>query len=849
MGASKEYVEDLLEQQRRARLEAANRQQYDHDESAQIFGVSAVTKLPSEVVAADLPNLLKQVKADEFNYDDYTDQINGAPAFNRFVSENPYHLSVLERDHKNLPSLERAYRQMSLGWQSGWAMTEIAEIRDRQMVNFEDPDNEQDRERLKQLSQLVEGGMFGADAWYSKVLVGTAQQVPIQAWLIGESLDEAAIGAGAGLAIGAVTGAGAIATSLSGAGRGFMVGRTEAAFRLERGLAYDEYIGLGLNEEEARWAASAVGGVNAALESIGLGALTKRIPGFRNIQNDAVGAMINKVLSKPTMRQAIGRATLMYGEGVATELVTEVMQEVTLMMGKELLRSHAREAGDLRPETEAMNSDEFWDQIGDIAAHTLYGVALIGGIGPSANLIRDSGRAWKADKYGVALDVLGDAAENSETRKSAPTKYEEFVRNLAGDGKKILIEARRFIDYFQEQGMDADEVARSIGITDLGEAEISGMDIEIPADQYLAKIAPTPHHKGLKADIREGPDAMSQNEAQIYRENASQILNEIQELAAKQDPKQAAEDAALTEDIKARLIETGTSPEAAEHQSKFMVGIANLARRAGKDVNQFYHERFGGIVATTNAQMRADKEDFDPFVDPLINRVRANDMPLQRDILGPSLIDRMKALGGLAPDPELDARDIKKQVRDLIREGGLTLDGIAETLAEEGYIVERDPEKVIEALEREISGDAVFSRTHAINTEEQELLGQLEQLAHFIEEAGIELDNMTNAEVRAALAEMDTFYQTDKDLDVNSLAGLTQLALESATHDPSLMAKLAARIPAIAEEQDFGDVRFTDTLTLAGGKEVLHTRAANSDFRRAKKRSNVLQKLKDCLGG
>jgi hypothetical protein len=287
MGATEEYVRDQLERQRKARLESANAQQYDYEESARIFGVEAVTGLPADVVRADLPNLEKQVKANEFDFAQYTDQINGAPVFNEFAAEHPYHLAVLDRDKKNLTGIERALNPIFLGYDAGWAMTEIAEIRDRQLTDFENPDNEKDRARLEELGKFMEGGQFGADAWYEKMFVETARQVPIQAWLMGESLDEMAIGAGVGAAYGAATGAaaggvgalpGAVIGAKVGAWRGFAVGRTEAAFRLERGLAYDEYLGMGLNEEEARWAATAVGGVNAALESIGMGAITKRLP-------------------------------------------------------------------------------------------------------------------------------------------------------------------------------------------------------------------------------------------------------------------------------------------------------------------------------------------------------------------------------------------------------------------------------------------------------------------------------------------------------------------------------------------------------------------------------------------
>jgi len=865
MGATKEYVEDLLEKQRRARLEASNRQQHDPEKSAQIFGVQAVTNLPAEVVAADLPNLLKKVKADEFNYDDYTDRINGAPAFNRFVAENPFHLSVLERDHAELTRLERTYRQMSLSWQSGWAMTEIAEIRDRQLTNFENPDNEADKARLEQLSQLTEGGMFGADSWYAKVLTGTAQQVPIQAWLLGESLDEVAIGTGVGAAYGAATGAaaggvgalpGAATGALYGAGRGLMVGRTEAAFRLERGLAYDEYLGMGLNEEEARWAATAVGGVNAALESIGAGALTKRIPGFDRIMNDKVGGVINSVLTKPTMKQAVARASLQYGEGVATELVTEVLQESTLIAAGELLKANERGRGNLDPSMEAMtvgvpftkSSGEFWDRVGDIAAHTLYSTVLIGGVGPTSSFIRDAGRANKAEKYGAALDVLGDAAEKSETRKNAPTTYEAFVDKVAGDGKKILIEARRFIDYFQEQGMDADQVAQSVGVENLGDAEVNGLDIEIPAGQYLAKIAPSPHHNGLKADIKEGPDSMSQNEAQIYRQNIKLTLKEIQDLAASEDPEQARIDSELIEKVKTRLVETGTSPEAADFQAQIMVGIPNLARRAGKDPQQFFNERFGGIVATTNAQMRADKEDFSPFVDPYLDKIRAGDLPSQREIFGPSLIEAMRARGGIAMDAEIDARDLKKMTRGLVRDGGDTLDGAAEIAHEQGYIAERDPQLLLDALEAEAGGDPVFGSAFDVKQDQQELLSRLEELSNILDQNGIDIADMTNAEVRAAMEELDTYHQDDTKIDTETLGDLGDFVFLSAEHDPQMLARAAAMLPHIAPIQEFGDIQFTDPVTVKG-KPMLHTRSANQEFRRATMRKTLLEKLKDCLGG
>ncbi|NOR35868.1 MAG: hypothetical protein GQ577_03890 [Woeseiaceae bacterium] len=860
-------AEEIYEQMRRQqeeqaqqlRLNVGNEVAPDYDKATRIFAVEARTQLPYQVVEADLPNLEDKLRRDDFDSRRYTDAENGSPFFNDFAGEHPYHPAVLDRDWENLTGIERAWQQIELGWDSGRAMGEIEEIRSRQLDNFENPNQEKDKARLEQLDQLLEGGMFGADAWYTKTLVGTAQQLPIQAWLVAESLDEIAIGAGVGVAYGAATGGGAVATGLFGAGRGFLVGRTEAAFRLERALAYHEYLGMGLNEEEARWAATAVGSVNAALESIGLGALTKRIPGFKQIQNDAVGAMINSVLRKTTMKHAIARASLMYGEGVATELLTEILQETTLIMAGEMLKSYERDRGNLDPTLAPItvgvpftaSSGEFWDRVGDTAAHTLYGVALIAGGGPMSSYVGDTIKIRTAERRLAAYEAMGDAAEKSETRKNAPTKYEEFVNKLVGKEGKILIEARRFIDYFQEQGMDADEVAVSVGIKNLSDAEANGHDIEIPAGQYLAKIAPTNHHSGLVRDLKNAPDQMSANEAQIVREKMVKEVKELQDLQAKEDPEAARQDAEYHAIIKERLIEGGYSPEAAEFKAMILVGIPNLARRAGRtDIEAFQEERFGGIMFTTNAQMRADKENVDLFVDPYLDLIRAGDFPSQRSIFGADLIERIRASGGLPVDPELTARDMAKNFRGLIREGGRSLDDIAEILHEEGYIAQRDPELVVEALDRVAAGEDIFGTQAPINEKGRELRSRLLELENIIEQNAIDIANMSNAEVRAALDAIETYFQSDEPIDTTELTKLTELVFSAAQHDPQMLARAQALLPKLATEQDFGDISFTEDYTLAGTTyQLAATRTFNKEFEMASERKDTLKALKDCLGG
>jgi hypothetical protein len=849
------------EQRQQERLEVSNQlDPNDYDRAARVWAVEAHTKLPYDVVDADLDNLEDQLKRQAFNYEEYTDQVNGAPAFNRFVSENPYHLSVLKRDHKELPALERAYRRMSLGWQSGWAMTEISEIRDRQLANFENPDNEADKKRLEELSRYTEasGTYFGADNWFAKLLVGTAQQVPIQGWLLWESKEEAAIGAGVGTAYGAAVGSGAAGVGalpgaatgfVTGAGKGFLVGRTEAAFRLERGLAYDEYLNMGLNEEEARWAATAVGGVNA-------------VPGFDRIMNDRVGGVINSVLTKPTMRQAVARASLQYGETIATELVTEVMQEATLMAAGEILKANERDRGNMDPQmrpmggeagfTNIVTSGEFWDRVGDIAAHTLYGVGLIGGMGPTATLIRDTNAAYRSNRFGTVLDRLGEAAEKSETRKNVPTMWTKFIANLTKDNETVLVDKEGFTEYFQSQGMDPEQVAASIGVKDLkDQMEDPGTsDLRIPARQYLEKVAPSRHHKGLKQDIRQAAGEYTIREAAAIEAATPKALKDINENIEKVNGEDAAVDAEIINDVKQQLIEAHTMPDAAERQATIMVGIANLARRMRQDPRELYNEVFAGVVAEGK---QAPGQDVDIFVDPYLDTLRAGTLPSQRDIFGPSLIDEIKRVGGLAPDPELDARDVGKQIRGLIKDTGDTLDGIAEMAAEQGFIAERDPELLLEAILREGEGELIFGNQFTINEEARALRDKLDELSNILDQAGIDLQDMTNPEVREAMEKLDVYDQLDDtDIDLDELDELTKNAVTSMLHDPALQARAAAMLPELALTQEFGDIKFRDRVVLqtkAGPMEGVRTRSAQKEFDKAVKRRSVLDKLKDCMSG
>ncbi len=843
------YDEVMRRQQqddRQFRLNVANEQQFDPTRSARIFAVSAKTKMPDEVVDADLDNLEGLVKRNEFNADNYTDEANGSPVFNEFAAENPYHLSVLERDRRNMTRLERGWNALSLSWDAGWGMTEIAEIRDRQKKGDIRPE---DAENLKGLRELMAGGHFGVENKFAKFFTGFAKQLPVQAWLMKESVDEAALGMATGVAVGGAYGAaggtfalpgggtavgalgGAAGGGLWGIGTGFAAGRTEAAMRLEGGLAYDEFTEIGLDDRKARITSEIIGVVNGLAESFSLGVLTKRLPGFRQVQRDATGEVVSRVFSSPTFKGAVGRVSAAWGEGMATEIVTEIFQESTLMAGREHLKAQARAAGDDRPELDPMKSEEFWKTVEQTAIETMYGTAIIAGMGPASQLYRESRQAYQAERMQQVFKSMGEAAKDTELRTTAPGKYEEFINRLTdfGKTKEFLVDAREFDTYFQEQGIDPDEVIQNLGIEAeaMAEARNLGGAIELPMGAYIKDIAATEHHQGLMPHLKtEGTISIS--EAKMLEKNNPELVKELESLVSGAENAELGFEQEMLTDVTGQLVAAGHEASTAGTLANIMLGIPNLARRANIDPQELYERVFGGIVPVTDEALQ--KRDIDVGMDPLLNILRRGKGPSPKAVRGTTLVDFLKKSGGvLDQGGEMSARDAQLEFPGLVSKQGMELDKAAELAAEAGYIAEHDVGLLQEAIDRELSGAEVVGLGK--DPKAVEMAALLDALEELLGVAGIDLANMTNEEVRLRLDAMETFFQD-----------------ENATAETAEIAEIL--VSEIEQTQDFGDTALTDTLRVQEtGKDVKVSQSASTVYNRAVKRRNVVKKLMECVSG
>jgi hypothetical protein len=388
---------------------------------------------------------------------------------------------------------------------------------------------------------------------------------------------------------------------------------------------------------------------------------------------------------------------------------------------------------------------------------------------------------------------------------------------------------------------------------------------------YATKVAPTQAGFDLAADLKVSATAMSAREADVWRANNPDIVKMIEEQsAAVQESATMTAIDKIVQDVTGQLVGAGYSPGAATQLATVMRGIGVLAERMSMDPMKLYDRIFGGVRRVSPQQQMA-QDSVDLMLDPYINRIREKKWPSQREMFGPSLMDLINEAGGINPDdPELQAMDFELGAQDMgvskaklgrWKKEGKTLADIAEVAAEQGYLPERSENQLIEAIRRELSGELVYGSQEAGSEGMRDISAKLDELAAMIDQAGLDLDNLTNEEVRAALEKRDRFLQVDtkelRELTEVALAKVRVLEDVSTVDTPAgtvnvdrSLAETALLLPEVDDRQDFGDITFTDTVRLEEtGKRANRKVLAQRQFDRAVKRRNLMKRLLDCVSG
>jgi len=817
-----EYEKLQQDFQEELRLNVGSQVAPDPTRAARVLNVGAHTGMPYDLIDANLDVLEAEVKRGDFNADAW---MREAPEFAKFASENPYHLSVLKQDEENLTKWERAWRPISLGWESTWAQVEQSRIYSR---HADGNVQEGDEQKLADYEKLLQDHDFGAENPFAKTLVWTAKNLGPMLYTIGNAGDEMLMGTSAGMLTGGVMGTaaggvgmvpGVIAGGTLGMGIGFKTGLAMGSYELLKGEAYGRYIKMGFTHENAAIAAKSAAAIGAGLEAFGINMFVKSIPGAGRITSNAAASIAEKitgdVLARQTMKLAAARVALRYGQLQGVEITTEVLQDSAMTVAQNILADVER-----RPENR-VSWDQYLDQVEETAVETAKAVVLISALGPTMQAPGDYMRARQAQKMRHVYQALGEASADSELRKNVPSEYKAFVERQTKDGpvQNLMIDADRFTEYFQEVGQDPNKVAADLGI-DLEAAKTIGTDLEIPVLQYAEKIAPTVHHGPLSQDIKSHEDQFSAREADIWYKNADELAKAMFD---EEPPPDHEPVIAILDQVRNELVAAGTEFSAAEKQAALTEhAFSVLAKRNGMEPEELFGKYWGGVQRDVPGILQ--KADIDIFVDPLIDRLRTGQVPTQRDIFGESMSDFLKSKGGLIDQGgELAARDVAVEMKGLIRDGGMTFDAAAELAFEAGFLAEYDTDQLLNALDQELRGEPVFGR--GADPEMAALAKNLEDLGDLIDQLGVDLDTMSNSEVRAALT------------------GELSLSQDEIIEIPGVLPSNIERV------QDFSGLTITREVAIAGrpGDFVTTSQPAQTAFDSAADRMRSMQDLLECV--
>lgn len=743
----------------------------DPDLAVQVDRLSRRTGLPRVAVENDIGRVQRESRAQEIQA-----MVERSPVLARQMQDADFasishddveQLSRLEQLLSLQPQEQEAEQVGLLGgtlesFQRGRQDRRLAELSFAALTGQITPSQIEERDRLSQ--ELANQQALQTDNPFGQFLFDAGRQAPI---LGSVALQAGERGAQAGLVVGGSTllvpGAQPAApfTAVGAFSAGAATGAIEQSFILESGFAYEEYrnfideTGRPLDDDVARGAAILTGAINSGLELTGFKYLLRGIPGLRNLNQLTGRQFVNQLLKRPTFRDALKRFATTYAGTVTVETATEGIQElVTSLVGE-----GAKLASEQQFEGVATLS-EIFGRSAEAGATAFRATTILGLPGPTASLAVDARRAQQAEQNVRVIEGLNEAAGNSRTRERVPERFRRFVEEATADGpvETMYVDVDRWDELFQSENIDPQEAAAEV-FGDNGaayrEARSEGGDLQIPTARYAEKLAGTEYADRIAQDVRLSVDGMSAREASQFQAEMESMVQDVQTT----EPEAFVQ---IRDDIAGQLVNAGVPQDSADVQARLTAAfITTQAQYENIDPVELYESRSQRISRPLPEVLTTRGGEIDTDLDPLIDRIRAGDIPSETDVYGEGLLDFLRQYG-LVPDSELEARDVDQRLapfqRRLVRDDAeLTLDDAALYAWEEGFIESEagpdqrpTPDDLLRAIDAELGGGTVFRRTRLDTPQatERQLLLELEQ---FFAEMGVDLNEISNQEARQML--------------------------------------------------------------------------------------------------
>jgi hypothetical protein len=362
------------------------------------------------------------------------------------------------------------------------------------------------------------------------------------------------------------------------------------------------------------------------------------------------------------------------------------------------------------------------------------------------------------------MESLGEATKNSKTFQRMPEKLRDIISEVTKDGpvENVYVPADKLKELFQSEHIDIETMLDDP--SSYYQALEVGGDVVIPLSEYVEKWAGSEYHQTLLEDMRLHPGDMTQRELKEWSgkmpdELAAMIKGFDEEGKANAGEKQVF-DAVLGELLGAGRDRSTAEREALLWQSRYK----SRSERLGRDAWDLFKENPLRVNRETPDFMRR-RDMFDTSIDPFLDRLRAGDIPSEREAYGDSLVDFLRAQGVQDEKGELKFlgvdEGLKPFERNLIQEKGISLGRAGELAHELGYFHERPSvADLLDAIDTERRGTPRY-KTAIKDQAIADLRANLEETQRFLDMAGISLADSTNEEIRAKLKAMtgDSYNQ------------------------------------------------------------------------------------------
>ena len=410
-------------------------------------------------------------------------------------------------------------------------------------------------------------------------------------------------------------------------------GATAAAFlsatQLETGTSYEVLrnektdAGQKLTPGEAMGGAVIQGLMKGALEVVSLGQQAK-------VLKEALPSGVTGLLKRdPTFRALLSKVAKEYAKSVATESITEGLQDAVEQVGSYV---------ELSAKDGALQTGPVYDvERGAQAVQGGFlGALMSGGVTSSMALVTTRTGTAKAEVSSRAVAPLLELAQQPAV-KAAPKEFAQLVADTTAEGggapiTALHVDAHAIVKYFQKDGVSAEaanaQVAELLGPdapAQLLDAAASGGKLEVPVEAVLSKWGTSDIGKALVDDTTTSSAAMTPRQ---LKEQSAEIEAETQRIVAEETAKmdEASALAEQTQALEQQLVEAGQGKAQAKAGAALVRAfMATQASDFGKAVSQVFPETPLAFAKGDETAAQAGRVNQEP-ADSLKTRATAVDV-------------------------------------------------------------------------------------------------------------------------------------------------------------------------------------------------------------------------------